>query len=59
MGAVAPDIAVETAASLIVHGAMGLVYHALLDGPGDPDALVDTITLLVRRMLEAPAPRSS
>jgi AcrR family transcriptional regulator len=59
MGAVAQDIAVDAAASLIVHGAMGLVYHALIEGPGDPDALVDRITLLVRRMLETPAPNEA
>ena len=53
-GAVANNVDVDVASGLLLHGAFGLVYHAIVDGRGDPDDLVAAITVLARRML-APA----
>jgi AcrR family transcriptional regulator len=50
-GAVSEEVDPEAAASLLVHGALGLVYHALVAGD-DPGELVATITGLARRLLQ-------
>ncbi|MGH9136988.1 MAG: TetR/AcrR family transcriptional regulator [Acidimicrobiales bacterium] len=54
VGAVDETIDVDVAASLLLHGATGLVYHAIVDNHALPDALVAAISALARRML---APR--
>ncbi|MGH9184473.1 MAG: TetR/AcrR family transcriptional regulator [Acidimicrobiales bacterium] len=50
------DIDPDIAASLVLHGALGLVYHAIVDeGTTDPAALIAEIQRQLRRLL-APAP---
>ncbi|GAA2152767.1 hypothetical protein GCM10009727_58670 [Actinomadura napierensis] len=52
-GAVTREIDVEMAAGLLIHGAFGLVYHAIVhDDTKDPATLVAGITALARHLLE-------
>lgn len=50
-GAVTDQVEPEAAASLLVHGALGLVYHAVLVDE-DPAGLVATLQGLARRLLQ-------
>ncbi|MBO2453156.1 TetR/AcrR family transcriptional regulator [Actinomadura barringtoniae] len=52
-GAVSHDIDVEMAAGLLIHGAFGLVYQAIVhDDTKDPATLIAGITALARHLLE-------
>jgi AcrR family transcriptional regulator len=58
LGAVDPDLDPVFAANFIMHGAFGLVYHAICDEDRpDPDRLVTEVTRLVRHLLEPQRPR--
>ncbi|MGI5328546.1 TetR/AcrR family transcriptional regulator [Actinomadura nitritigenes] len=57
-GAVRHDIDVEMAAGLLIHGAFGLVYQAIVhDDVKDPAPLITGITALARHLLEPPGIR--
>lgn len=53
LGAVTADIDTDIAASLVLHGAMGIVYHRIVDGPEDAEAapVVAELQRQLRRLL--------
>lgn len=53
LGAVRADLDTTLAAGFLMHGAFGLVYHAIVDGPGDdePSRLVAGVATLARHLL--------
>lgn len=51
-GAVAADLDVSVAASMLLHGSFGLVYHALINDDRDIDDLVAAVRRLAKRMLQ-------
>lgn len=53
LGAVAPDLDPDITASLVVHGAMGVVYHRIVDGADDApvEPLIEELRRQLRRLL--------
>ncbi|HWE56717.1 MAG TPA: TetR/AcrR family transcriptional regulator [Acidimicrobiales bacterium] len=51
-GAVAADLDVSVAATVLLHGSFGLVRNALMDDGHDIDALIVAVTQLAERMLK-------
>jgi AcrR family transcriptional regulator len=57
LGILAADVDAAITASFVLHGATGLVYHAIVDGEDDdPDALVATVTTFIHRILSNTGP---
>jgi len=55
LGAVRSDVDAPLAASFVMHGTFGLVYHAIVGGlTDDPSRLVASVTTLARHMLLPP-----